>query len=332
VTLETDVARAGRSVLERCAVDLDGSPVGIVLGAVTATDRGRVVGVAVVDRVVGTAALQQELDSIGIAPGSEWKADQARADDEGEAHTGACVTATIVDPRREVPVGTVGVTCSVPESAQLMLPYVQLIARVITQRLLDGAAAADRTLLEKFVRARRRSRGAIVAINGREMLANAAASRLVHDDDHATMWNWTSSRLRASDSSPHRLQLQTGSVTVRCEPVAVGGETVGALLHLAEVVRPLHVVHEKAARASGSHAVGWDSLLVSELGIATLVTEGLTNREIGARLFMSRHTVDYKLRLIFRKLSIGSRVELARLAAENTELGHQPSNSFHVVA
>jgi DNA-binding CsgD family transcriptional regulator len=47
------------------------------------------------------------------------------------------------------------------------------------------------------------------------------------------------------------------------------------------------------------------------------VAEGLTNREIATRLFLSPHTVDAHLRHIFGKLDIGSRVELARMVAEH---------------
>jgi DNA-binding CsgD family transcriptional regulator len=59
---------------------------------------------------------------------------------------------------------------------------------------------------------------------------------------------------------------------------------------------------------------GWDSLTDTERRVAGLVAEGLTNREAGRRLFVSRHTVDFHLRQIFRKLAITSRVELASLA------------------
>jgi DNA-binding NarL/FixJ family response regulator len=62
---------------------------------------------------------------------------------------------------------------------------------------------------------------------------------------------------------------------------------------------------------------GHASLVPSELGIARLVAQGLTNKEIGARLFMSPHTVDSKLRRIFRKLAIATRVELARAVVEH---------------
>jgi DNA-binding CsgD family transcriptional regulator len=94
----------------------------------------------------------------------------------------------------------------------------------------------------------------------------------------------------------------------------------------------LQVVRDERARSSGEKTLGWDSLRTSELGIAALVADGLTNREIGARLFMSRHTVGYALRQIFRKLSIGSRIELARLVAEQAALGDQPNSPFDVVA
>lgn len=46
--------------------------------------------------------------------------------------------------------------------------------------------------------------------------------------------------------------------------------------------------------------------------VARLVSEGLTNQQVAFRLRRSPHTVNYHLRNIFRKLGIGSRVELAR--------------------
>jgi DNA-binding CsgD family transcriptional regulator len=58
---------------------------------------------------------------------------------------------------------------------------------------------------------------------------------------------------------------------------------------------------------------GWASLTDTERSVAEHVAEGLTNRQVGERMFLSPHTIDFHLRQIYRKLDITSRVELARL-------------------
>jgi DNA-binding CsgD family transcriptional regulator/tetratricopeptide (TPR) repeat protein len=61
---------------------------------------------------------------------------------------------------------------------------------------------------------------------------------------------------------------------------------------------------------------GWAALTAAELTVARLVADGLTNREVAERLFVSPHTVNSHLRHVFTKLGINSRVELARLARD----------------
>src|SRR5271166_3727126 len=48
----------------------------------------------------------------------------------------------------------------------------------------------------------------------------------------------------------------------------------------------------------------------AELAVARLVAQGLSNREVAERLFVSPHTVGAHLRHVFTKLSVSSRVEL----------------------
>jgi DNA-binding CsgD family transcriptional regulator len=63
-------------------------------------------------------------------------------------------------------------------------------------------------------------------------------------------------------------------------------------------------------------ADAWEDLSPQELQIASMVVRGLSNREIGERLFISHRTVGSHLYRMFPKLGISSRAELLRLAAE----------------
>jgi DNA-binding NarL/FixJ family response regulator len=54
-----------------------------------------------------------------------------------------------------------------------------------------------------------------------------------------------------------------------------------------------------------------DELTAQERQIAQLARDGLSNPEIGARLFLSPRTVEYHLSKVFTKLGIRSRGQLA---------------------
>jgi DNA-binding CsgD family transcriptional regulator/tetratricopeptide (TPR) repeat protein len=60
---------------------------------------------------------------------------------------------------------------------------------------------------------------------------------------------------------------------------------------------------------------GWDSLTPTEMKVAGLVAEGMSNPQIAAHLFLSRRTVQTHVSHILAKLQLHSRTEIAREAS-----------------
>jgi predicted ATPase/class 3 adenylate cyclase/DNA-binding CsgD family transcriptional regulator len=85
----------------------------------------------------------------------------------------------------------------------------------------------------------------------------------------------------------------------------------GAALSTDEVIA--YAVRGHAGRKRP--ASGWTSLTPTERDVVRLVAEGLTNRDVGARLFISPRTVQTHLTHIYAKLGVTSRVQLAQEAA-----------------
>ena len=69
--------------------------------------------------------------------------------------------------------------------------------------------------------------------------------------------------------------------------------------------------HSKHRRATS----GWESLTDTELKVAALVVDGLSNPEIAARLVLSRRTVTTHVSHILKKLDVATRTEIARESA-----------------
>jgi DNA-binding CsgD family transcriptional regulator len=91
-----------------------------------------------------------------------------------------------------------------------------------------------------------------------------------------------------------------------------GSQVIGAIVHFAPAASSV---------AAAKPRFGWASLTDAERSVAELVAEGLTNRAIALRLFLSPYTVDAHLRHVFAKLGIASRVELTRVVVERDRAG-----------
>ena len=123
------------------------------------------------------------------------------------------------------------------------------------------------------------------------------------------------------------LYLASGmAVLARARPVHDGGVLAGALVRM-EPQRPAvppAVSPAGVPSQAGGPTLGWASLTDTERSVAEIIAGGATNRAAAARLFLSPHTIDYHLRQIFRKLAIGSRVDLTRFVVQHAESGGDP--------
>ncbi|MCW3031076.1 MAG: putative transcriptional regulator [Solirubrobacterales bacterium] len=324
------LVRAARPVMDQLVVDLIEARMSVVL----ADALGHVL-----DRRVPDAGLKARLDRIFLAPGFIYAEDvlgtngigtalaQRRpAFVEGDEHyvdaltTMACAGAPISDPRSGRILGVIGLACVKDDASGLMLPFAQRAAREIEQFLVDLAGVSDRLLLQRFLRERRRVKGPIVFITDDGIITNSAADRLVDPVDEQVLLECASRLLRGEQGDTARVVLLGGAVTVRWEPLLDSGSGGGTMLRL-EPVSDTDTAASSSRYERGHRTFGWDSLTGTERSVTELVAHGLTNREVAERLFMSRHTVGYHLRSIFRKLDVRSRVDLTRIALQRDPVG-----------
>ena len=109
----------------------------------------------------------------------------------------------------------------------------------------------------------------------------------------------------------------TGRARDFLEQAVAGYEQLDAARDLARteaLLRDLGI-HRGRRGPRGRPKYGWPSLTETELTVTGLVAEGLSNPQIGARLYVSRRTVQTHLAHIFAKLDITSRAQLAAIAA-----------------
>ena len=168
---------------------------------------------------------------------------------------------------------------------------------------------------------RGRPRGGRLGPEGQAWLARARAehSRLTGDNDPAlwqaatetfeygyryeearTRWRWAEALLAAGNREAAREHL----TTARAEAAAMGARP------LAEAIDAL----ARRGRLDAPSSRGGDVLTEREAEVLELVAQGLTNRQIGERLFISGKTVSVHVSNVLAKLGVASRAEAVAVA------------------
>lgn len=108
-------------------------------------------------------------------------------------------------------------------------------------------------------------------------------------------------------------------------------ERLGAARDLARAEAALREAGIRRGRRGprGRPQIGWWSLTPTEQTVAGLVAEGLSNPQIGDRLYVSRRTVQTHLAHVFAKLDITSRTQLAAEVARR-RVSEAPDTTGHV--
>lgn len=103
----------------------------------------------------------------------------------------------------------------------------------------------------------------------------------------------------------------------RTTTAALGSDTFHAQLHTGRTMSRDEAIalalgeRVRAADAPAPAGTATSPLSRREADVARLVAEGLSNKQIGARLFISEHTVDSHVRNILGKLGFSSRAQIA---------------------
>jgi DNA-binding CsgD family transcriptional regulator len=187
-------------------------------------------------------------------------------------------------------------------------------------RIAAACGDADLAASAIAVAERRAARNPGVA----SLAAIAAHARGLWSSDVAVL----EEAVRDFGQSPRRLALasateELGRLLVASGQTADGAARLGdALTHYADMGATWDATRVRARLRrlgirrnlqSPRKAENWAGLTDSEIAVVRLVSDGRTNREIAAQLFLSPYTVNTHLRHVFTKLDIRSRTDLVRL-------------------
>jgi DNA-binding CsgD family transcriptional regulator/transcriptional regulator of acetoin/glycerol metabolism len=232
--------------------------------------------------------------------------------------------APVRDPRTAQVIGVLGLVCDAAATNSLLLPMARRVARDIELSMLGGQFPHDKRLEEAFLAARRRTRGPLALVSQGALLTNTAGARFFDAAEQPRLWDFARRHLWSTRRAQSEFLVSHGRpLRVSLEAVSDGNNVAGVLIRALDPSRAGDHSRDRPVRLC-RQTFGWESLTEAEQTVTTLVSDGLTNRQVASKLWLSRHTVDAHLRHIYQKLDIHSRLELVRIATSRTSTAATP--------
>jgi DNA-binding CsgD family transcriptional regulator len=181
----------------------------------------------------------------------------------------------------------------------------------------DDAARAEVAALEARAAGRALSSGVAISLrHARALLAepDEAEARFQDALDPALgAWPFDSARIRLSYGAWLRRQRRVVDSRAPLRAARDAFDRLGASGWADRARVELAAAGEDSTRRAPE---AWDELTPQEVQVAQMVAQGLSNKEIGQRLYVSHRTVASHLYRMFPKLGVTSRAQIARAVAE----------------
>ena len=177
--------------------------------------------------------------------------------------------------------------------------------RVTPTKWVLGIEALVRALLGEDAEADSHYRESIEHLSRTRVRAQLARAHLLYGEWLGRQGRRTNARdhLRTACEMLGAMGMEAFAERARRELVNVGGAT------------RKRTVHATTRGSYGVQGQASEPLTAQEAQVARLARDGLSNPEIGSRLFISTRTVQYHLGKVFTKLGVSSRSQLYRVLA-----------------
>jgi sigma-54 dependent transcriptional regulator, acetoin dehydrogenase operon transcriptional activator AcoR len=221
LVVDTPLATIAAPVVREVAEQLAGEPVGLIL-----TDGDGFV----LDRRSGDARLVRGLDGIHLAPGFSYAERHVGTNGIGTALEGrtvarvfghehfaenledfACAGAPVRHPVTGRVVGVVDLTCWRGDANMMMVTIASSVARRIEELLLEQSGRREVTLLNDYLAACRRGRGAVFALSQDILMMNDRARELFDPADQGPLLAEAAAALAEGRTHPLLVDLPSGS-------------------------------------------------------------------------------------------------------------------------